>query len=136
MRSIIDKALQAVLKMLKKKDERVLLWQNASPSSDFAAQTIKLSLKDYDAILLKHKYTKATAYYGVQFIEVGDSATVYQIASAKAASLSYLSRDVKVTTSGVTIEAGYGKTIYSTSAGGASASNLIPVEIYGVKGVK
>ena len=31
MISILDKALQAILKMLQKKDERVLLWSNASP---------------------------------------------------------------------------------------------------------
>lgn len=30
MISILDKALQAILKMLQKKDERVLLWSNAS----------------------------------------------------------------------------------------------------------
>lgn len=43
MLSMLDKILQAILKMLAKKDERVLLWKNASPTSDFNAQTITLT---------------------------------------------------------------------------------------------
>lgn len=46
MRSIIDKALQAILKMLKKKDERVLVWENASPASSFASQALNIDLSD------------------------------------------------------------------------------------------
>lgn len=48
--SLLDKALQAILKMLKKKDEWVLIWQNASPTSTFAPQTINLDLSSYDEV--------------------------------------------------------------------------------------
>lgn len=50
MLSILDKALQAILKMLKKKDERVLLWSNASPNSKFVAQTVPVQASGCDAI--------------------------------------------------------------------------------------
>ena len=62
MISILDKALQAILKMLQKKDERVLLWSNASPTSAYAKQKVALSLNAGDTVRIEsclfNNYTK------------------------------------------------------------------------------
>ena len=44
--STLDNALQALFSMAHKE----ILWENASPTSSFAAQTIDLNLSEYDAI--------------------------------------------------------------------------------------
>ena len=39
-----------------------LLWTNASPSSDFAAQTIPLDLSGYDFVAIEHHLTLSNTY--------------------------------------------------------------------------
>lgn len=51
MANYIDNALQKLLSLA---IEAKTLWTNASPTSDFAPQTVKLSLSDYDAVIIEY----------------------------------------------------------------------------------
>ena len=71
--SVIDNALQTLLKMASTE----ILWENASPKSSFAAQTIRISgLQDYDFIVATFAYSTG-AYPSVSVIistDVGENA--------------------------------------------------------------
>lgn len=106
-----------------------ILWTNASPTSDFAAQTISLSLSDYDQIQIWFRPIASESDEFFAFAKVGSSIRMafprYTIERRK----------VDVTTTGVEFYPAY----YLTSYGGSSESLLnaymIPVRIYGIKGV-
>ena len=66
--SLLDKTCQAILKMLKKKDERVLLWSNASPTSTFVAQTIALQAETYTAIEVVGSNVGQSEMYGKGYV--------------------------------------------------------------------
>lgn len=59
--SLLDKALQAILKMLKKKDERVLLWKNASPTSVFKTQHLTIATSGYNRVIVEALAWNATS---------------------------------------------------------------------------
>ena len=70
--SIIDKALQAILKMLQKKDERVLLWENASPDSAFAPQTLTIAnLSGYQRYTILYRFHATLDMNLTESAEVG-----------------------------------------------------------------
>ena len=131
----LNQALQNLITMNGKKIEIKKVWTNASPTSAFAAQTVKVQLPENAMVIIKHRYTTTTERYGMTLCKVGETCIMSQMPNAQSTSVVYVSRDVSVTTTGVTFGAGYGKSITSTSAGSANATNLPPVEIYSVKGV-
>lgn len=108
----------------------VLLWSNASPSSDFAAQTISLNLSGYDQIQIWFRPVASESDEFFAFAKVGSRIRMafprYTIER----------RFVSVTTTGVEFYPAY----YLTSYGGSSESLLnaymVPVRIYGIKGVQ
>ena len=124
--SIIDKALQAILKMLQKKDERVLLWENASPTSTYAKQKIALSLNEGDTVRIEsclfNNYTKRRT---IQDFTVGQDGYLFQ-------ALSYIVwRTVFVDTSGVQFDNGQNTYVFnSTNIDNAAC---IPTRIWIVK---
>lgn len=103
----------------------VKLWPNASPTSDFSAQTIGMDLTGYDFLLAE--LTSPRINYIIMINDVADNYYGFTTAS-----LRY--RNIKANSSGVTFGGGY----YQSVLGGSStASNAMmkPVTIYGFKGV-
>ena len=101
-----------------------LLWENASPTSSFVAQTVSLTLKDYEFVMIESEL-------GSTFCKVGNSTVMFSHNTY------YPSRrTVSVTTSGVT----FGEGLKYTSCPGDSVASdknavCIPRIIYGFKGV-
>ena len=78
--AVLDNALQALFKMA----HWEILWQNASPTSSFAAQSVAINnIDDYNIFYILHVNTKSTfdftAVTGdlIQFTEVGRAVLVY-----------------------------------------------------------
>lgn len=104
-----------------------LLWKNASPTSAFAAQTLSMDLTIYDFIMLTSVYSDTAGYYCNHYLGVdGRSHVVSLYPNDK----TNVSRRVKPTSNGVEFWVGLesGKT--------ENASVMIPVKIYGIKGVQ
>ena len=112
------------------------LWTNASPTSDFAAQTISLNLSDYEYVLVRYLYS--TDYQGIDqiaIVKVGRDA--YLTFTGAASTNIYLSqRTISVGSDSVAFGAPVYKTYASTSNPTANNKYCIPVEIIGIKGVQ
>ena len=107
----------------------VKLWENASPTSSFAAQTVSLNLSGYDGVFVTAKFqtngTDVKASTG--FIAKGLKGCIL-VTNGTTDSLRYRSFDVSET--GVVFSAGKQISNSNETTGAA-----IPVYIYGVKGV-
>lgn len=126
--SIIDKALQAILKMLQKKDERVLLWENASPNSAFAPQTLTIAnLSSYQEYAILYRFHTTENMNLIEFAEVG-AGTLINMCDAG----SIYRRNVVYQADGLTIS-DIGGVKISGEVSITDNRYLIPVKIYGVK---
>ena len=112
------------------------LWANASPTSDFAAQTISLNLNGYEYVLVRYLYS--TGYQSqnqIAIVKVGRDA--YLTFTGVASTNVYLSqRTISVGSDSVTFGKPVYKTYASTSNPTANNKYCIPVEIIGIKGVQ
>ena len=125
MLSMLDKILQAILKMLKKKDERVLLWKNASPTSDFNAQTITLpDLKNYPMYEVVYYPIRGEDSRDIAF-GIPGYACYLKVVTAQATGRRFISRSLDDKT-----KLAFGQGRYANTDGGAYE---IPIEIYGIK---
>ena len=106
------------------------LWQNASPTSDFAAQTVSLDLSGYDHILLQYYVLKQGAD-GMDsvIVPVGNYGSM-NIAT----SLNRL-RTFRVLSTGVVFQGALKWANYSSNSSTDNAW-LTPYRIYGIKGVQ
>ena len=103
------------------------LWQNASPTSNFAAQTINLDLSEYNEVIISMCSGSNAGLIGNYFFKVGSGTQITYGAGA------YMGRrNFKVTTSGVTVEGG---SKYEDSWSDSNAYQK-PYAIYGIKGVQ
>ena len=126
--SIIDKALQAILKMLQKKDERVLLWENASPNSAFAPQTLTIAnLSSYQEYAILYRFHTTLDMNLTESAEVG-AGTIMNMCDAG----SIYRRNVTYEASGLTISGVDGVKI-SGAVNVTDNRYLIPAKIYGIK---
>ena len=112
------------------------LWTNASPTSNFAAQTIPLILNGYEYVLVRYLYsTNYQDYDQIAIVKVGRVA--YLTFTGVASTNIYLSqRTISVDNVSVTFGAPVYKTYASTSKPTANNEYCIPVEIIGIKGVQ
>ena len=112
------------------------LWTNASPTSNFAAQTIPLILNGYEYVLVRYLYsTNYQNYNQIAIVKVGRDA--YLTFTGVASTNIYLSqRTISVDNVSVTFGAPVYKTYASTSNPTANNEYCIPVEIIGIKGVQ
>lgn len=112
------------------------LWINASPTSDFAAQTISLNLNGYEYVLVRYLYS--TGYQSqdqIAIVKVGREA--YLTFTGAVSTNIYLSqRTISVGSDSVAFGAPVYKTYASTSDPTANNKYCIPVEIIGIKGVQ
>lgn len=116
-----------------------LLWENVSPSSTFAGQTIAMDLSDYDAIML-FAYSRSGTTNNPENYEIsqmcmkGETSiiTVYRWLS-----IEIFGRLITVNQAGVNISEG--KYASGSATSWIDATNrdiVIPIKIYGIKGVK
>lgn len=109
-----------------------LLWENASPTSAFAAQTINISdLQDYDLIMVRAKYSigaypSFTAFYKTT---IGENNSINIVVS------SIVNRGFVIKSDSISFNEA---NILANYAGSSSVNNnvCIPIEIYGIKGVQ
>lgn len=110
----------------------VLLWENASPTSLFAAQTIALDLSGYDAVLVTAKHWADNDSRLNQIAFVGADRMILTVQSPTDIRIQTL-RLYYVSTTGVRFEGGKGM----NNSGGTYNSDYaaLPLAIYGIKGV-
>lgn len=133
MLSLLDKALQAILKMLKKKDERVLLWENASPGSTFKGQTINVDATQYGLIVLEERYSTETQSRETFIFTPVNGGYARELAGAEYSNVGYHSRWMEFKTSGITFGDNYYKNINTSTGGKVDNTYQIPQKIYGIK---
>lgn len=103
-----------------------LLWENSSPGSSFAAQTIPLDLSAFDSVMIDSWFSTATQrVIPATFFKVGED---FALCSGYGGGNRIGSRYGGSSTTGITFEAGY----YN---GAQADTSLIPLRIYGVKGI-
>ena len=133
----LKKILNKILKNLQGVEKKTLLWTNESPTSEFAAQTISLNLSGYDAVEIICRYSRTDDTSMRYICDVGNSASMYWFyyTATDRKYTGVRSRNVvSVSTAGVTFDTCSGKAGNSTT----NTSNngyIIPVKIYGIKGV-
>lgn len=123
----IDKAIQQLFKQSVK---LVKLWENASPTSSFAAQKISIDLAGYDDIVTVFK---ASATGQNTKAEAGKKTALKDIINITSAStVFFASRSVSADDSGVQFGGCTGKT-GTTGTPTTYNEYAIPAKIYGVK---
>lgn len=119
------------------KIEMHLLWENASPTSSFAAQTVELDLSEYEFVLIgaTHRYTNdiphdgRTSVGGIFRKGYSTELMLPWKTDGSSSAYGYIRRSVTVSVDGIAFGGGY----YAKTAGDWAA---IPVYIYGIKGVQ
>lgn len=103
-----------------------LLWENASPSSDFAAQTVALDLDGFDMVKVVAYHQKTAHRVCSEVSAVAGESGVLRTFPSGTNTYRYF----EVSLSGVNFE--------DTRQTSTSANNeyIIPARIYGIKGVK
>ena len=102
------------------------IWENAAPTSAFAAQTIALDLSKYDAVLIMYKRGSAADEVYNAFIRVGDTGALFAMTNYRA------NRTVTVLKNGIEFAIGREANISENLTEKPTAS--VPVTIYGIKG--
>lgn len=113
------------------------LWENASPTSVFAEQTINVQCKGYDKILFECAYSKSDLSYEENFVVGAEKrAILRELSNASYANTTYYARRVEIAETSITIKDCYKKkSVGDSTAGTVDNGYLIPQKIYGVKGV-
>lgn len=116
---------------------RELIWQNASPTSEFAAQTLPIQWQDYDEIDVV--YALATTYTGYQRTERISCAVnntinaIYESSTQSNTAPAVINvREIRLAENGIYF---YNATIKSFTASASTITNTvcIPIAIYGIK---
>lgn len=107
-----------------------LLWTNASPTSQFAAQTISLDLIKYRYVLIRYRVNNGGA--NAIKTEFGIISNDGEKVALTAIWASMAHREATITTSGITFSVCKKITNYNSND---TTDNgfIIPVEIYGIK---
>ena len=109
------------------------LWENASPTASFAAQTISLDLAAYDMVLCLCRLTADTDTVvppTLAVVDAGYGSYAYGTVTGR-----FARRTITANASGVTFEDTARYTSYGSTTTTIQNTNLIPVAIYGIKGV-
>lgn len=104
--SLLDKICQALVAMIRKKDSTTHMWTNASPSSGFGAQTIKMDLSDADFVDMDIDIA-GNGRGRVQRFKVGEAGMITSNNDNTSYTNYCYTRLLKVTTMGITFEDGY-----------------------------
>lgn len=109
-----------------------LLWENASPTSEFAAQDIAVDLSDYQQARIVFMYQ---AYHTPDILPALD-VEIGLPALTSYAGVRNMGRSCRVYTDRVSFGNGHGYTTYGNSSNTAMNDHLVPWQIYGIKGVQ
>lgn len=108
-----------------------LLWENASPTSEFAAQTISVDTSGYEFFLIRYRISTGSAIRA-DFLISKDGTYRTFIAGGSSANggIAYnIARDITITDSSIAFTVGSANAI-------DAAAVVIPIKIYGIKGVQ
>ena len=105
-----------------------LVWTNASPTSNFSAQTVSLDLSDYQAVIIMFGSSTAWETLYPVIIPIGLTEDSYIGLAGKTNRY----RVCNPSSTGVTFENGAQYSSYNSSATATSGS-MIPIYIYGMK---
>ena len=104
-----------------------LLWENASPTSDFGAQTLSLDLSSYKGFLLKARAYGDGSKNLMIYFYIDKSSPEWLLSAGFGASGYVVRRYITaISNSGITFDVGK---VYQKTNNGA----CIPVQIYGIK---
>ena len=114
------------------------LWENASPSSNFPAQTLDISWEDYDFILIHFRHYTTANYCTTNIIAINDTFNTAFLNSALPHMNSYLylyGRTLNFEDGGIMFHEGYS---HDTNSATEKQGNeyAVPLVIYGIKGVE
>lgn len=110
-----------------------LLWTNASPTSQFAAQTVSLNLSSYGMVAVQIVFTGDSPLYSpLCFANIGVECSASVIANWDADKTAV--RSFTASSTGVAFGAG-GYHDFGNKSFTGNNSYAIPVKIYGIKGV-
>ena len=113
-----------------------LLWENASPSSEFAAQNISLDLNEYDAVEVEYSMITTSNYHKTVEVALKHGATIPimgEFVFGTGGKIAAFYRTGQVSDTGFNFSNGYQSTP-STDVQDQKCG--IPVRIYGIKGVR
>lgn len=116
-------------------ETKTLLWENASPTSDFSEQTLSLPLSDYDYVRILSTYATTSTTMNETICKIGNKNFIKHTATAGTGNVNYTTREVEATTDSIIFKDAYRKVISSTTAGTVTNAANIPVAIYGIKEV-
>ena len=102
-----------------------LLWENSSPTSSFAAQTIQLDLSDYDEIMILFAHYTNDMTQSSYIIMKNDNWNPCRVMKSTYATDTY--RNVKATNIGITFSGGF-----NPQTNQNDTSCAIPLKIYGI----
>lgn len=114
-----------------------LLWKNGDDTSDFGAQDISFDTVDlsfYDGFYLVYKYGTTSGVKNTHFVVGLESTMLYMSNSANATNLYFRTRNVTIHDHHIAIGACYTHK-YTDTTYTETNSYVIPIEIYGIKGV-
>lgn len=124
----IDKSVQNLIKMTNAKVTITKLWENASPSSAFVAQTLTIAnLSSYQSYMILYRFHTTLDMNLTESAEVG-AGTIMNMCDAG----SIYRRNVTYQANGLTIS-GISGTRVSGAADITDNKYLIPAKIYGIK---
>lgn len=128
--SALDNALQALFQMAHKE----ILWENASPTSSFAAQTIDLNLSEYDAIEIEAGKMTTSLVVNSFEISKSDNYDVLNLQFLYGANSKlygyYRPVEVRISENKLIFNAGY---IASDSQDAQNNISCIPLRVFGMK---
>lgn len=110
-----------------------LLWENASPNSDFAAQTLALDVTGYAFIAIVCLYNQDYPTQTTCFFHV-DRGTAELSVVYRTDSMYISTRNATVDATGITFGKGYRQSLAASSTT-SDNGNCLPLIIYGIKGV-
>lgn len=110
--------------------EKTLLWTNSNPTSSFSAQTINLDLSTYSEIEIEFKHASPSESYLFQKVRVPSADLCLFYLNGRAAIAEIESREITVTTTGITF--GDGKRAQGTFTTSTDNIRCVPIKIYGI----
>ena len=111
------------------------VWENASPTSSFAAQKIDIDTSDADFVVIVERYSTTSGSSEVFTIIPSMGGYLRTFAGAGYSTTGYCSRYVEFTSSQIKFGDNYLKSINTTTGGTVNNTYQIPTEIYTLKGV-
>lgn len=119
-----------------KEDNMVLLWENSSPGSEFAAQTIKIDLSDYRLVKIEAMpHAGRTAEVTINEFQCPGAGDIFAPTTRSDMGSSgwwHGSRAVSITTTGITFGSGGYRYSNATSIGSGDGYGA-PLRIWGIK---